>query len=162
MMTAMLVPLLGANAGRRVTLHAVDSQATWPTSFRGRSMVPLPLSPVERRFAKQFPGRIGRFSDGRSNIIVRLVEQPTRLLHPAADCFRGIGYRVARAQVRLDEDGRNWSCFKAEKNGQQHMVCERIYDARGGTWTDVSSWYWAAVLGKTSGPWWAVTVASVL
>ena len=34
-----------------------------------------------------------------------------------------------------------------------------IYSARGDqSWTDVSSWYWQALLGKTHGPWWAVTV----
>ena len=160
MTIALLLPLLGVTAGHGTALQGTRGQAIWPTSFQGRSIVPLPLSAVEQRFAAQFPGRIGRFSDGRSNIIVRLVEQPTRLLHPAADCFRGIGYRVGRAQVRVDDDGQSWSCFKVEKGGQQRMVCERIYDAQGGAWTDVSSWYWAAALGKTQGPWWAVTVAS--
>jgi hypothetical protein len=28
-----------------------------------------------------------------------------------------------------------------------------------GYWTDVSSWYWQATMSKTSGGWWAVTVA---
>jgi hypothetical protein len=157
---ALLLPLLGGTASQGLTLHRARSQAIWPTNFQGRSLVPLPLSAAEQRFAAQFPGRIGRFSDGRSNIIVRLVDQPTRLLHPAADCFRGIGYHVERAQVRRDDDGQSWSCFKVEKGGQQRRVCERIYDAQGGTWTDVSSWYWAAALSKTQGPWWAVTVAS--
>jgi hypothetical protein len=27
-------------------------------------------------------------------------------------------------------------------------------------WTDASSWYWAAILGRTRGPWLAVTVAT--
>jgi hypothetical protein len=26
---------------------------------------------------------------------------------------------------------------------------------------DASSWYWAALLGKSSGPWWAVTTIEV-
>jgi hypothetical protein len=160
MTMALLLQLLGGTVGHRgVTPYGAHGRPIWPTSFQGRAIVPLPLSAVEQRFAAQFPGRIGRFSDGRSNIIVRLVDQPTRLLHPAADCFRGIGYRVERAQVRVDNEGQSWSCFKVEKGGQQRMVCERIYDAQGDAWTDVSSWYWAAALGRTQGPWWAVTVA---
>jgi len=85
-------------------------------------LVQLPLSSVEQHFAAQFPGRIGRFSDGQRNIIMRLVDQPTRLLHPAADCFRGSGYRVERARVRQDEDGSNWSCFRAQRDAQQRTV----------------------------------------
>ncbi|MCI0665355.1 MAG: hypothetical protein L0220_30200 [Acidobacteria bacterium] len=26
-------------------------------------------------------------------------------------------------------------------------------------WTDVSSWYWSAMLGRSCGPWWVVTIA---
>jgi len=32
-------------------------------------------------------------------------------------------------------------------------------DGRGGHWTDVSAWYWSALLGSSEGPWWALTVA---
>jgi hypothetical protein len=41
------------------------------------------------------------------------------------------------------------------------QVCERIYDQAGASWTDVSSWYWDAALGRSQGPWMAVAVADV-
>jgi hypothetical protein len=154
---AALVPLLPMAANQES--RAPRGDATWPARFEGRPLVQLPLSSVEQRFAARFPGRIARFSDGSRNIIMRVVDQPTRLLHPAEDCFRGIGYRVEPSQVRRDEEGIDWSCFKAERDGRRRSVCERIYDEQGGAWTDVSSWYWTAALGKSRGPWWAVTVA---
>ncbi len=120
----------------------------------------LDLSPLEQRFARQFPGHIGRFTDGRDEWIVRVMDQPTRMLHPAADCFQGMGYTVSAPRVRLDRRGESWRCFKATRNGRTLQVCERIFDAQSGRWTDASSWYWAALLGAArqgSGPWWAVT-----
>lgn len=135
-----------------------DAPPSWPTIFEGRALTPLPMSVVEQRFAVQFPGRIGRFTDGRRNIILRVVDQPTRLLHPAADCFRGIGYRVEQPRVMQRNDGAAWGCFAAGRDGNRRTVCERIHDGDGHAWTDVSAWYWAATLGRTHGPWWAVTV----
>jgi len=41
-------------------------------------------------------------------------------------------------------------------------VCERIEDARGLAFTDASAWFWAAQLGRSTGPWRAVTVATPL
>jgi hypothetical protein len=38
-------------------------------------------------------------------------------------------------------------------------VYERIYDVAGNSWSDVSAWYWAALLGKSAGPWWSVVIA---
>lgn len=126
----------------------------------GSSAVRLHLSPLEERFARQFPGHIARFRDGRREWIVRVAEKPTRMLHPAGDCFRALGYSVAQAHVRSDAHGENWRCFVAEHNGKRMQVCERIFDARSGRWTDASSWYWSALLAGASGahgPWWAIT-----
>jgi hypothetical protein len=132
----------------------------WPTHFEDRPLKRLRLSPVEQRFAAQFPGQIGRFSDGDRNIIMRVVQQPTRLLHPAADCFRGLGYHVATPRVAEDASGLAWSCFPARKDGRSLRVCERIYDTGGQSWTDVSAWYWAALVGQTRAPWFTLTVAA--
>jgi hypothetical protein len=134
-------------------------EIAWPSSFEGRPLTQLPLSAVERRFAAQFPGQIGRFTDGERTLIVRVVQTPTRLLHPASDCFRGLGYRADPSRTIKDRNGTAWSCFVAHKDGQGQRVCERIHDAEGGAWTDVSAWYWAALLGRTRGPWTAVTTA---
>jgi hypothetical protein len=61
-----------------------------------------------------------------------------------------------------DVRGRRWSCFDAKRKGSTLFVRERIHDDTGQAWTDVSSWYWAAVLSDTAGPWWALTVAETL
>jgi hypothetical protein len=121
------------------------------------SPVRQPLTTLEKRFASRFPGHIARFSDGRHVWIVRVMNQPTRMLHPAADCFRGLGYEVEAPRVHGGAHERNWRCFAATKSGKRLNVCERIFDAKDGNWTDTSSWYWSAQLGMHGGPWWAVT-----
>ena len=148
-------------AGRRpVTRTPVDDDAPWPANFEGEPLTRLPLSAVEQRFAARFPGQIGRFTDGRRILILRAVQEPTRMLHSSAVCFRGLGYRLQTPRAVQDAEGITWSCFGAERDGRKHLVCERIYDLRGQAWTDVSSWYWSAVLGRTERPWYAITVVS--
>lgn len=162
---------------------ALSAAALWPALRGGSGAAPLPqnavvewaeaewvpqdgaprrlrLSAREQRFASQFPGRIARFADDRHEWIVRVVNQPTRMLHPAADCFRGLGYTVTPPRVRIDARNQQWRCFTAGGKGKPLQVCERIFDARGGRWTDASSWYWSALVARgndTAGPWWAVT-----
>jgi hypothetical protein len=67
---------------------------------------------------------------------------------------------VELPRVRVDRHGESWRCFRAARNGRHLQVCERIFDAQNGRWTDASSWYWSALFGasqQASGPWWAVT-----
>ncbi|BCB25944.1 hypothetical protein SKTS_08300 [Sulfurimicrobium lacus] len=131
------------------------AEARWLPA--GAAPLRHPLTALEESFASRFPGHIARFSDGRHVWIVRVMDRPTRMLHPAADCFRGLGYSVQPPRVHTDAHERNWRCFAAEKNGRHLKVCERIFDRQDGNWTDTSSWYWSALLGRESGPWWAVT-----
>jgi hypothetical protein len=138
----------------------VRDELPWPLSFEGHPLTRLPLSAVDQRFADRFPGQIGRFTDGRRIIILRAMREPTRMLHSAAVCFRGLGYRVEAAHAVKDAGGTTWGCFGAERDGMALSVCERIHDTQDGAWSDVSSWYWAAVLGRTQGPWYAITVVS--
>ena len=138
----------------------VRDELPWPPSFDGQPLTRLPLSAVDQRFADRFPGQIGRFTDGRRIIILRAMREPTRMLHSAAVCFRGLGYQVEAPHGVKDAGGITWGCFGAERDGQALSVCERIHDARDGAWNDVSSWYWAAILGRTQGPWYAITVVS--
>lgn len=152
-----VVPLLGAHAPP----PSVGNFPGWPPEFAGEALRELPLGPRERGFVTDFPGRIGRFSDGEREIIVRWVSQETRKLHPASDCFRGAGYSITPQPLRVDGNGARWGVFLAKRGGQQLDVRERIYDPAGNQWTDVSAWYWAAATGKSAGPWWAITVASV-
>ena len=129
-----------------------------PNEFEGKTLTPLPLTPLEQRFNAEFPGKIGRFTDGKREIIVRWVTKATRKLHPASDCFQGLGYRVKPLPLHRDENGSLWSSFTATKGKDQLRVYERIHSDSGQTWTDVSAWYWSA-LRANSGSWWAITVA---
>lgn len=139
---------------------AVAASHEWPREWEGAALRPLALSDVEQRFADRFPGAIGRMTDGTQTIVMREVNAPTRMLHPAADCYRALGYRIEQARLERDAQERMWRCFVAQRHGEQKFrVCERIVDARGTAFTDTSAWYWAAASGQSNGPWQAVTVA---
>jgi hypothetical protein len=169
-LAAAVLSVFGSSVSRRATragdpntAAATRPSVEWPTHFRGRPLTQLALAPLDARFAQRFPGAIARFSDGAQTLIVRHVEQPTRTLHPATDCFRAAGYVLTAATARIDADGMHWRCFNAARDGQRVRVCERIVERNfdtGRAWTDVSAWYWSA-LGST-GPWWAVTVITPL
>lgn len=134
----------------------------FPSQWQGQPLRPLALSEVEQRFARRFPGTLNRLTDGRQVLVLRTVDQPTRMLHPATDCYQGLGYQIAAQQLALDAEQRLWRCFEAQRDGQHLRVCERIVDAAGRGFTDTSAWYWAALLGQSQGPWQAITVASPL
>jgi len=130
----------------------------WPTQWQGQPLRPLALSSVEHRFAAQFPGRIARFAvAGGGQLVLREVDRPTRMLHPAADCWRGIGWHIDATQLENDAESLLWRCFVATRNGARVRVCERIVDAQGNAFTDTSAWFWAASLDQSAGPWRAMT-----
>ncbi len=135
----------------------------WPQQFDGRPLQPLALSAVEQRFAAQFPGAIARFSAGSQVVTLRHVTRATRKLHPAADCYRGLGYRIQAIslQRRPDRSGLQ-RCFVASREGQALRVCEYIEDAAGQSFSDNSAWYWSALAGRSPGPWRAVTIAQAM
>lgn len=138
-----------------------------PTQWKGAPLRPLALSEVEHRFARRFPGSIARMTDGQHVLVLRTVHQPTRMLHPAADCYKGLGYRIHDDQLealagQAGTGQKLQRCFTAARAGKQVRVCEHIGDAKGRTFTDTSAWYWAAVAGQSSGPWQAITVARAL
>ena len=156
---AAMLPLLSAPRAAPLPRHV-----EWPHEWEGRALRPLALSEVEQRFAARFPGAIARFSDGERVLVLRRVSEPTRMLHPAADCFRGLGWRIERTQLERDAQQRLWRCFEAEgHDGQRLRVCERIAaDDGGSSFVDASSWFWAAALGQSKGPWQAVTVVEAM
>lgn len=145
---------------------AVPAQTSaweWPSQWEGAALRPLALGPVEQRFARQFPGAIARMTDGERVLALRHVTAPTRMLHPAEDCYRALGYGIASARLEHDAHAQLWRCFVATRPGGQPLrVCERTTDARGQSFTDTSAWYWAALRGQSSGPWLAVTTATPL
>jgi len=131
----------------------------WSSTFEGKPLTQLPLNEMEKTFASGFPGRISRFSDGEREIIVRWVTEATRMLHPASDCFQGLGYTVQPLAAQRDQNGSLWASFAATKGDERLLVKEQIISDDGETWTDVSAWYWSALRHEGSGSWWAITVA---
>lgn len=170
-LAAAVLPPLGSLAAAQ---HAAGSERAtavgarpvsfeWPTHFRGQPLTQLPPTALEARFAHRFPGAVARFTDGAQLLIVRHVRRPTRLLHPASDCFRGAGYVVSGPHAAVDAQGAHWRCFAAARQGERLRVCERISerldDPDHKAWTDVSAWFWDAQFGRHRG-WWAVTVVT--
>lgn len=155
-----LWPLVGRGEAE---VAAATTPHEWPRVWQGDSLRPLALTAVEQRFARRFPGQIGRFAAGDGSVwVLRDVSRPTRTLHPASDCFRGLGWRIEQARPQRDAEARLWRCFVAERAGERVRVCERIVDAGEHGFIDASSWYWAALLGHTSGPWRATTRVEAL
>ena len=157
---AALMPFVSARFETPVTDAAAVAFPGWPSTFEGKTLTPLPLSEMEKKFATGFPGRIARFSDGEREIIVRWVTEPTRMMHPASDCFQGLGYSVKPLAAHR-VDGSLWASFAATKGAERLVVFERIHSDSGESWTDVSAWYWSALRHEGSGSWWAITVAEI-
>lgn len=147
-----------ATAPRAASSPSNDAFPGWPQVLDGSALLRVPDAPEDARFARGFPGRLARFTDGRRAILLRWLSGPTRRLHPAADCFRGSGYTTAPAPARVDNRGQRWGCLEARRGPRAWSVCERIVDAEGRSWTDTSSWWWASALGRARGPYWAMTV----
>jgi hypothetical protein len=165
--TAVFLAAAAAAAAAPLLVHKGDAAVMagknfpgWPERYEGRALVELPLTQREAAFVHDFPGRVGRFSDGRREIIIRFVGAPTRLLHPSADCFRASGYAVTPLPMRRDQGGAPMACFRAEHGSDAFTICEIIRDAQGASWPDVSAWYWSALLGSSGGPWWSFVVAA--
>ena len=131
----------------------------WPTEFEGETLEQLELSKKEKGFIRNFPGKIARFTDGSRELVIRYLAKPSRKLHPAADCLKSVGFGTTPKPIKIDRQGKHWGCISAVRKNRKLKVCERIYDHYGASFSDVSSWYWAAMLGKSRGPWWAVTVS---
>ena len=159
LMASILASIMPLRNGVINPRNESASFSKWPETFAGRELERVPLSEREKFFKRGFPGDIARFSDGRREIVMRWVKAPTRKLHPASDCFRAIGYKIKHLPHQTDLKGIAWGCFQATRLTESLRVCEKIFDESGTSWTDPSSWFWAAILKKTQGPWWAITVA---
>jgi hypothetical protein len=155
-MLAALAPLRESPA----VAKAVSSSVDWPKEFEGERLIEAPLSERERKFVENFPGQVKRFNAGNKELLIRYVEQPTRKLHPSADCLKGVGYSLTPIAAELGENGGHWSCNLATRGEERLKVCDRISDTHANTWPDASSWYWSALWQPSSGPWWAFTVST--
>ena len=154
---AGLAPLMHHNYDS--ALAADDTFPGWPAAYEDRALTEMPLTQRELAFVRDFPGRVGRFTDGRREIIIRWIGAPTRRLHSAADCLRGVGYSIAPMPARKDATGTLMGCFRATNRNDNLTVCEVIRDDKGETWPDVSAWYWNAIIGVSRAPWWSFVVA---
>ena len=134
------------------TAAPAPQAAPWPLTFEGRRLSPVPPGTGDAMLARDFPGHVARFSDGRRQIVLRQVSRATRQLHPPRVCFEALGYAVEPEPMHAVEGGRA-SCFSAQRGKMTLRVCEHIVDASGRVFPDVPSWYWPAVLGTSEGPW---------
>ena len=157
---AAAAPLVPRASGARSADAGAPGGAAfaWPRQFEGRPLTELPLAGRDRRFADDFPGHVGRFTDGTRELILRFTTRATRRLHPASDCLAAIGFVIQPLPARRGSDATTWGCFAARKPGEALTVCEQIRDAAGRTWPDPSSWYWPALSGGSAGPWWSTTI----
>ena len=124
--------------------------------------MPIAPAPEDALLARSFPGRTARFSDGRRQVVLRAMTAPTRRLHPASDCFRASGWDIRPAPMQMVAGAGPASCFLALRGGRTVRVCERIAGSKGANWPDISSWYWAALLDPSSGPWLAALTVEPL
>ncbi len=165
----VFVALSLASGIRPAVKSVVQSQASFfrdtsvaaiemPEEMRSYDLEPMGLKGEADRFARYFPGKIEMYSFDGGIVILRQVNQMTRSVHPAQDCFKGAGYKVALKPHFVDAGKRMWGTFGAERGSENYRVRERIIGKTGGAWTDVSSWFWAGVLGQTSGGWIVITL----
>ncbi len=153
--SAGLVPFIPGN-GEPVTIGS--SFPGWPDKFEGQKLKQLELSEKETDFYRNFPGRTGRFTDGRREIIIRWVTEPTRKLHPVADCLKAQGALVHPQPLYIDTNVTAWGVSIIERNSRTYKARVQYRNECGETWCDVSSWYWAALLSTNEGPWWVYDV----
>lgn len=131
----------------------------WPKNYEGRSLTELDLTQKEQGFVKDFPGKIGRFSDGQRELIIRWVNQPTRKLHPATDCYKGIGYYIEPRPIQVNKRDIKMGCFTATNNTDEVQVCEYIEAVDGESWSDISAWYWGTIMDDSSTGWMSYVIA---
>tara|TARA_R110002096_G_scaffold200639_1_gene384600 strand:+ start:12514 stop:13788 length:1275 start_codon:yes stop_codon:yes gene_type:complete len=139
-----LVPMLNPQS---TTVPCLADFPGWPKTWNGHYLEPMPLTEQESTFAGQFPGRVAVFSAGPNKVIYRWVSRPTRKLHSSAECLRAAGW-----DIESEKPG----TFIAQSGDLRFRVDEAI-SSPDQIWSEVSAWFWAATLRRTSGPWWAVT-----
>jgi hypothetical protein len=158
---AALTPILTVYASppAAASLAAAAEFPGWPESFEGRALTRLAATELDARFLADLPGRVARFSDGEREILIRWSATPTRHLHPSANCLRAVGWDTSPRPLTITADGSTWSTYVATRGSERLEVRERVVDTSGRTWAEPTAWYWASLLGETSGPAWAYTVS---
>jgi hypothetical protein len=91
--------------------------------------------------------------------VARWIATPSRSLHPAEHCLRGVGFELrpgVRGSMAARPGAATWI---AERAGRRLRVTEWIEASDGRTFASVSEWYWASALGRSRGPWVAYTLS---
>ncbi|MBF0308495.1 MAG: hypothetical protein HQL56_03050 [Magnetococcales bacterium] len=161
-LAAGLIPFWPSSFQKTPPQEYQESFAGWPREWQGLPLRQLPLADYEQAFGTGFPGRLARFTDGRRQIVIRWITQATRKLHPASDCFRALGYDISPLPAARTSKIHHLHCFLATAQRDKFHVCEWVQDDRGGQWSDISQWFWQALMSPESGPWWSYTVAEPL
>ncbi|MBY0549775.1 MAG: exosortase/archaeosortase family protein [Candidatus Obscuribacterales bacterium] len=159
--TLSILMVCGAAAPFLHRSQATESSSgayDWPAKLENRALTPLPLTAEQHRFLSGFPGKVRLFTDGTNTIIWRIVIKESRQVHPSSDCYKGMGYSVELKPAFLQSNGVRWSTFEANRGSEKLKVRETIIAPDSTSWIDVSSWYWDAILKRTSGPWKVITV----
>ncbi len=113
----------------------------------------LPLESRTAEYAKGFPGTIELFGKNDRRLVVRVIDRATRRYHLSADCYRAIGYVTKPMPILQTVDGSMWGRVIATRGEERVEVRERVVSLDGQSWTDPSSWFWSAMLGRSEGPW---------
>lgn len=146
--------------GSSETKKSPKTQVQWETQFEGRALTPLALTENEKKFVRNFDGDIAKFSDGKRIITMKAINSLTRKVHPAADCFTSLGYKIEH--ITEDKSDIGWHTFYAINDKETLKVKEMVRDEHGKTWKEISAWYWAGTLGATKGPWMSYTIVEKL
>ncbi|MCP5534637.1 MAG: hypothetical protein H7A51_00195 [Akkermansiaceae bacterium] len=140
------------------TIQSQPTPVNWPAEFDGEPLIRLDQTAFEKSFQRDFPGSIATFRCGGKQVILRHITTASRKLHPSSDCLRASGYHIGAMRIQTDDKNRQWAGYTAINPDNTYIVLERIIDTRGNTWTDVSSWYWHALIHPDRAPWLAQTV----
>lgn len=159
---AGLAPLwVPADAPSSPATATAEAFPGWPTTFEGKELTRVAAQPGDARFVRDTDGRVARFAVGDGQLLVRWSASPTRHLHPSSVCFESLGFVVTPAPRVRGDGGVEWTSYTirrdAESDAAALEVRERVVDESGRSWPDPIDWYWASLLGQTSGPTFAYT-----
>jgi hypothetical protein len=131
-------------------------------------MVEQPLTGTETRFAAEAGTSVARFTGNGRDWVLRWIPNASRRIHPAEECYRAAGWRVHPLPMRffIPSDGSfasaRWGCFEAQRGTSAAEVCQTSIDGNDRSWSDVGSWWWAAIFRRTPAPWLGIEMITAL
>ncbi len=129
------------------------------STYHGRAVEEVSLSPREESFAENFPGQLKIYRVGHDTLIIRRITKASRMLHPSYHCLKAEGFIISDSQIESDDQGQPFLRYRATRNDEAFLVSEKIRDLQNTKqWTEVSAWYWHALFHPNSGPWEAETL----